>query len=82
MVATPFILTAYSLLLGLNNGVVDGAIFNALATAGSIAFRLIDHTDLTQVIDCLTCTKMDAGSASDTLFHYDHVCLHRTPFRI
>ena len=63
-----------------NDGVIDGTILDALAAAGIIAFGWIDHTDLIQIIDCLARTKMDTGSASDTLLNYDYVC-HMTTFQ-
>lgn len=63
-----------------NDGVIDRTVFDTLATAGSIAFGLIDHADLTQIINCLALAKMDTGSASDTLRNYDYVW-HLTAFQ-
>ena len=64
----------------LNDGVIDGTVFDAFATAGRVAFGLIDHTDLIEIIDRPARTKMDTGSASDTLRNYDYVW-HMTAFQ-
>jgi len=64
----------------LNDGVIDGTILDALAAAGIIAFGWIDYTDLIKIIDCLALTKMNTGSASDTLLNYDYV-FHMTTFQ-
>jgi hypothetical protein len=59
---------AESFLRHFDDGVIDGAIFNALASAGGVTLRRVDDTDLVQVINRPALTEMDAGSTTDTLF--------------